>query len=137
MPRARSTISRPTGVSITLRGVRDVQGPNFISTTADMEVRKGGQLLTTLHPEKRIYPVAQMPTTEAAMDQGFFRDLYLVIGDPQEGGGYAVRSYIKPFANWIWGGALLMALGGGLSLSDRRYRVAAGARRAPVAQPAE
>ncbi len=65
-----------------------------------------------LHPEKRIYPVAGMPTTEAAIDQGVFRDLYLVIGDPQDDGGYAVRSYIKPFANWIWGGALLMALGG-------------------------
>ncbi|MFT4151283.1 MAG: heme lyase CcmF/NrfE family subunit [Paracoccaceae bacterium] len=132
--------SYPLGqYAVTLRDVRQVQGPNFISTTADMEVRKGGVLMTTLHPEKRIYPFAGMPTTEAAMDLGLFRDLYLVIGDPQEDGGYAVRSYIKPFANWIWGGALLMALGGGLSLSDRRYRVAAGARRAPrpAAQPAE
>jgi cytochrome c-type biogenesis protein CcmF len=78
-----------------------------------------------------------MPTTEAAIDNGIFRDIYLVIGDPQDGGGYAVRSYVKPFANWIWGGAMLMAFGGMLSLTDRRYRVAAGARRAPVAQPAE
>ena len=80
-----------------------------------------------------------MPTTEAAIDYGVTRDLYLVIGDPQEGGGYAVRGYIKPFANWLWGGVLLMAFGGMLSLTDRRYRVAAGARRADVsnAQPAE
>jgi cytochrome c-type biogenesis protein CcmF len=70
-----------------------------------------------------------MPTTEAALDIGFFRDVYAVIGDPQVGGGWAVRTYYKPLANWIWGGAILMALGGSLSLSDRRYRVAAGARR--------
>ncbi len=78
-----------------------------------------------------------MPTTEAAIDYGFWRDVYLVIGDPQANGGWAVRSYIKPFANWLWGGALLMAFGGGLSLSDRRYRVAAGAKRVPNAVPAE
>jgi cytochrome c-type biogenesis protein CcmF len=60
-----------------------------------------------------------------------------VIGDPQEGGGYAVRAYVKPFANWLWGGALMMAIGGLLSLTDRRYRLAAGARRAPAAQAAE
>ena len=71
-----------------------------------------------------------MPTTEAAIHNGVFRDLYLVIGDPQKDGGWAVRSYVKPFANWIWAGAIIMALGGCLSLSDRRVRVAAGARRA-------
>ncbi|MEI6800968.1 MAG: cytochrome c-type biogenesis CcmF C-terminal domain-containing protein, partial [Pseudomonadota bacterium] len=56
-------------------------------------------------------------------------DIYLVVGDPQDGGGYAVRSYLKPFADWLWLGGLMMALGGMLSLSDRRFRVAAGARR--------
>jgi cytochrome c-type biogenesis protein CcmF len=88
-------------------------------------------------PEKREYPVAQMPTTEAALDSGFLRDIYVVIGDPQIGGGWAVRSYYKPLANWIWGGSILMALGGFLSLSDRRYRVAAGARKVPQGVPAE
>jgi cytochrome c-type biogenesis protein CcmF len=77
-----------------------------------------------------------MPTTEAAIHQGVWRDVYLVIGDPQAAGGWAVRGYVKPFAGWIWAGAILMALGGLISLSDRRYRVAAGAR--PVAGvPAE
>ena len=71
-----------------------------------------------------------MPTTEAAIKNGFLRDIYLVIGDAQAGGGYAVRTYIKPLVNWIWIGCALMALGGGLSLSDRRFRVAAGARKA-------
>ena len=78
-----------------------------------------------------------LPTTEAAIANGVFRDLYVVIGDPQQGGGYALRSHIKPFANWIWAGAIIMALGGCLSLSDRRHRIAAGARRAAKTVPAE
>ena len=118
---------------ITLQAVNKVEGPNYHSTMADMLVTKDGAEVAFLHPEKRFYPVAGMPTTEAAIHQGAFRDLYLVIGDPQDAGGYAVRTYIKPFADWIWGGALLMAIGGMFSLSDRRFRVAAGARPAPQA----
>ena len=121
--------SFPLGIyQVTLVAVSDVKGPNYTASRAEMLVSKDGVAVATLFPEKRIYPVAAMPTTEAAIDQGLFRDVYLVIGDPQEAGGYAVRGYIKPFANWIWGGALLMALGGLISLTDRRYRVAAGAR---------
>jgi cytochrome c-type biogenesis protein CcmF len=122
---------------VTLAEVHDEQGPNYSTTMAEMRVTKAGAAVVTLYPEKRIYPVAAMPTTEAAIDYGLFRDLYLVIGDPQDGGGYAVRSYIKPFANWLWGGALIMAIGGLLSLSDRRFRVAAGAKRAADAVAAE
>ncbi|MFC2967173.1 heme lyase CcmF/NrfE family subunit [Acidimangrovimonas pyrenivorans] len=114
---------------ITLKDVRPVQGPNYRSSMADMVVSKAGRKEFTLHPEKRFYPVAGMPTTEAAIKSGPFGDVYLVVGDPQDGGGYAVRTYIKPFADWIWGGAIIMAFGGFLSLSDRRYRVAAGARK--------
>lgn len=116
---------------ITLQAVNKVEGPNYHSTMADMLVTKDGAEVAFLHPEKRFYPVAGMPTTEAAIHQGAFRDIYLVIGDAQDAGGYAVRTYIKPFADWIWGGALLMAIGGMFSLSDRRFRVAAGARPAP------
>jgi cytochrome c-type biogenesis protein CcmF len=123
---------------VLLKDVRDVQGPNYLSTTAEMVVTRGGAEVATLYPEKRVYPVQAMPTTEAAIDYGFTRDIYLVIGDPQVGGGFAVRSYVKPFANWLWGGSALMALGGFFSLTDRRYRLAAGARRqTPAAQPAE
>jgi cytochrome c-type biogenesis protein CcmF len=122
---------------VTLVSVDEVQGPNYLSTMATMEVRRDGAMVTTLTPEKRIYPVQNMPTTEAAIDYGFWRDIYLVIGDAQTNGGYAVRSYIEPFANWLWGGCLIMALGGLLSLSDRRYRVAAGASRRPAGVPAE
>ncbi len=122
---------------VQLVDVKGVEGPNYTATVAEMRVTRAGALVATLFPEKRLYPVQAMPTTEAAIDQSILRDLYLVIGDPQKDGGWAVRSYIKPFANWIWGGALLMALGGIFSLSDRRYRAAAGAKRSPQALPAE
>ncbi|WP_406721422.1 heme lyase CcmF/NrfE family subunit [Thioclava litoralis] len=128
------------GYRISLDEVHRDQGPNYVATTATMTVRRGGKVITVLHPEKRVYPTEGMPTTEAAIHSGFLRDIYLVIGDPQENGGWAVRTYIKPFAIWIWGGAIIMALGGLLSLSDRRYRVAAGARKASAvssATPAE
>ncbi len=122
---------------VQLVDVKAVQGPNYTATVAEMRVTRAGAQVAVLFPEKRLYPVQAMPTTEAAIDQGFLRDLYLVIGDPQKDGGWALRGYIKPFANWIWGGALMMALGGIFSLSDRRYRAAAGARRAPQGLPAE
>ncbi len=118
--------------TFTLENVRRVQGPNYFSTMADVLVEKDGQPIATLNPEKRDYPVARMPTTEAAIDYRFLRDVYVVIGDRQEDGGWVMRTYIKPLANWIWGGCILMALGGFLSLSDRRFRVAAGARKAPT-----
>jgi len=125
--------SYPLGrYEITLQSVDEVQGPNYRSTMATLRVARDGAEVAMLYPEKRFYPVAGMPTTEAAIDYGFLRDVYLVIGDPQANGGWAVRSYIEPFANWLWAGAIIMALGGLLSLSDRRYRVAAGARRAPA-----
>ncbi|NPD15902.1 heme lyase CcmF/NrfE family subunit [Xinfangfangia sp. D13-10-4-6] len=117
--------------SVQLADVRAERGPNYISTMAEMVVRRGGAQVVTLYPEKRSYPVQGMPTTEAGIDYGWLRDIYLVIGDPQENGGWAVRAYIEPFANWLWAGCALMALGGLFSLSDRRYRVApAGAKSA-------
>ncbi|WP_170339458.1 heme lyase CcmF/NrfE family subunit [Ruegeria arenilitoris] len=126
------------GFSFTLDGVREVEGPNYFSTMADVQVQKDGREIATLNPEKRTYPVAAMPTTEAAIDYRFLRDVYVVIGDQQDDGGWVMRTYIKPLANWIWGGCILMALGGLFSLSDRRFRVAAGARKAPVSGvPAE
>ncbi len=125
---------------VRLDDVRDVEGPNYLSTMGFMTVLRDGAVVATLTPEKRIYPVAAMPTTEAGIDYGFLRDVYIVLGDRQQSGGWAVRSYIEPFANWLWAGCLLMAFGGLVSLTDRRFRVAAGARKAaaPVAGvPAE
>lgn len=121
-----------------LKGVERVRGPNYFSDMADVIVRRGGDELVRVAPEKRTYPVAQMPTTEAAIDYRFLRDIYVVIGDKQDDGGWVMRVYIKPLANWIWGGCILMAVGGLLSLSDRRYRVAAGAKKSrAVGVPAE
>ena len=122
---------------ITFARVRPVEGPNYLSTVADLDVRRGGALVAEMHAEKRSYTFAGMGTTEAAIHQGAVHDIYIALGDPQDGGGYAVRSYLKPFANWLWFGAVLMGLGGLTSLTDRRYRVAAGAVRKPAALPAE
>ncbi|RVT85261.1 heme lyase CcmF/NrfE family subunit [Rhodobacteraceae bacterium CCMM004] len=128
-----------SGYDVTLVRVEEVQGPNYISTMATIDIDRDGRDIAYLQPEKRVYPVAAMPTTEAAIANGVFRDLYVVIGDPQDNGGWSVRTFIKPFANWIWAGCIIMALGGVLSLTDRRYRVAAGAAKArrPRAVPAE
>jgi cytochrome c-type biogenesis protein CcmF len=117
---------------IELRDVAEIEGPNYVSQRAEVGIWRGGDVVAVVHPEKRFYPVAGMPTTEAGIDNGLTRDVYVVIGDAQAGGGWAMRTYVKPFSNWIWGGAILMALGGLLSLSDRRLRVAAGAGRAPA-----
>jgi len=122
---------------VRLDDVREVEGPNYLSTMGEMTVFQNGGVVTTLTPEKRVYPVAAMPTTEAAIAYGFWRDLYIVLGDRQQSGGWAVRSYVEPFANWLWAGCLLMALGGAISLSDRRFRVAVGARKVPAGVPAE
>ncbi|WP_424943997.1 heme lyase CcmF/NrfE family subunit [Aliiroseovarius crassostreae] len=127
------------GYTVTLESVTQEQGPNYLSTFATTRVEKGGETVALLHPEKRVYPVQAMPTTEAAIANGFWRDIYVVIGDPQDNGGWAVRTFIKPFVNWIWIGCTLMSLGGLVSLSDRRFRVAAGAAksRTPQGVPAE
>ena len=124
------------GYTLTLTDVQDVRGPNYVSTMGFVTLAKDGADIAVLNPEKRIYPVAQMPTTEAAIDYRMMRDVYVVIGDQQADGGWVIRTYIKPLANWLWLGCLLMALGGLISLTDRRFRVAAGAsKRAGAAKP--
>ena len=112
---------------IELTDVVDIEGPNYFGEGGIITVFRNGRDVGEVFAEKRFYPVAQMPTTEAGILNGLFRDVYVVLGDEQTDGGWAVRTYIKPFANWVWGGAILMALGGFVSLSDRRLRVAAGA----------
>jgi cytochrome c-type biogenesis protein CcmF len=126
------------GYTIQLDAVDRFEGPNYLSTMASITLSRDGREIAQLRPEKRIYPVAQMPTTEAAIDYNLARDVYVVIGDEQVNGGWAVTTFIKPLTNWIWIGCGLMALGGLLSLSDRRFRVAAGARKPVAGQvPAE
>ena len=127
------------GYTLTLDQVEEGEGPNYLYTRGYLTLAKNGREIAQLLPEKRIYPVAQMPTTEAAIDYNLARDVYVVIGDAQNNGGWAVRTYIKPLTNWIWIGCALMALGGLLSLTDRRFRVAVGARKETKARavPAE
>ena len=125
------------GYDLTFEGVSRIAGPNYTAEQGRFTVRRDGEVIAVMTPEKRFYPVQQMPTTEAAIDIGLTRDVYLALGDPQAGGGWAVRSYIKPYSNWIWIGSMVMALGGVVSLTDRRYRVGVAARRRTVAVPAE
>ncbi|MBI4195264.1 MAG: heme lyase CcmF/NrfE family subunit [Betaproteobacteria bacterium] len=112
-------------------GVRDVKGPNYVAARATMHVSRDGRQVAILYPEKRRYRVQEQTMTEAAIDTGFIRDLYVSLGDPLDGGAWLVRVQHKPFIAWIWGACVLMALGGALAAADRRYRVGA---RAPEAR---
>ena len=122
------------GYVFTYRGVRELQGPNYVAAQGLVEVTRGGKPVATMRPEKRIYRVQQNPMTEAAINTGFTRDLYVSLGEAVDGDAWIVRIYFKPFVDWIWGGCLLMALGGALAASDRRYRSAR--REAAAALPA-
>ena len=121
------------GYEFRFEDVRKRQGKNYSFDQGVFTAVRNGKVVAELLPEKRFYPVQRMPTTEAAIDSGLSRDLYVVLGDPQPEGGYAVRVYIKPFANWIWIGCIVMALGGLLSLTDRRYRVGAARHKTAAA----
>jgi cytochrome c-type biogenesis protein CcmF len=116
------------GYDFTFGGVVPVNGPNYSGMAGIVEMRKDGKLLDTLRPEKRIYNASGQPMTEAAIDTGFFGDRYVSLGEPVSDkgaeGAWAVRLYIKPFVDWIWSGCFLMALGGFIAMSDRRYRLA-------------
>ncbi len=107
-----------------LDGFVQVPGPNYEATRGLVSVLKNGKSVRTMFPEKRFYHVQQMPMTEAAIDTGFTRDLYVSLGEPVGDDAWVVRIYHKPFVDWIWGGAFLMALGGILAITDRRYRLA-------------
>jgi cytochrome c-type biogenesis protein CcmF len=111
----------------TFRGVEPKTGPNYQASRGTVDITRDGKAVTTLHPEKRVYNASSMPMTEAAIDAGITGDLYVSLGEPLADGAWAVRIYHKPFVDWIWGGAVMMALGGLLALSDRRYRIAAQA----------
>ena len=110
------------GYVFTFRGVKEIRGPNYDGVRALLEVTRDGRSEVAMKPEKRVYRVQRNPMTEAAIDPGPTRDLYVSLGEEVEGGVWIVRLYYKPFIDWIWGGCLLMALGGVLALSDKRYR---------------
>lgn len=113
------------GYTFKLTGIHKVQGPNYVADRGTVELLQGERLLRTLHPEKRAYASSSMPMTEAAIDTGWTRDVYVSLGEqlePEPNAAWAVRVYHKPFVTWIWGGCLLMALGGLLAVIDKRYR---------------
>jgi cytochrome c-type biogenesis protein CcmF len=111
------------GYTFRFEGVTRTKGPNYNADRGQVVVTKGDDVETVLFPEKRTYTVQTMPMTEAAIDTGLTRDLYVSLGEPVTNGAWSVRVYFKPFVDWIWGGAFIMALGGLLAITDRRYRL--------------
>ena len=107
-----------------LKSLGEVTGPNYKAVRADVEVRRGNEVIEILQPEKRRYFSSAMPMTEAGIDSGFMRDLYVSLGEPLDDARteWSMRVYYKPFVPWLWGGILLMVLGGLLAALDRRYR---------------
>jgi cytochrome c-type biogenesis protein CcmF len=114
------------GYQFAFKGVKQITGPNYEATRAQIEITHNGNKVAELQPEKRIYRVQQNPMTEAAINAGLTRDLYVSMGEEVEGGAWIIRVYVKPFIDWIWGGCLMMAFGGFLAVTDRRYRRKAG-----------
>ncbi|RYF43133.1 MAG: heme lyase CcmF/NrfE family subunit [Comamonadaceae bacterium] len=117
------------GYSFRLEGVSPERGPNYSTARARMTVTRDGEPVALLRPERRVYDASRMPMTEVAIDRGVTRDLYVALGEPVSATAWSVRLHHKPLVNWIWGGCLLMALGGLMAVLDRRYRTAAQARR--------
>jgi cytochrome c-type biogenesis protein CcmF len=112
------------GYTFTFRGTTEHDGPNYRAARGTVEVSQNGKPVAVLHPEKRVYNASGMPMTEAGIDYGVLRDVYVSLGERLEDGAWTVKVYHKPFVDWLWGGAILLALGGALAASDRRYRIA-------------
>lgn len=112
------------GYDFEVKDFHEVRGSNFDGMQAQVEVTKEGRAVTTLYPEKRTYIISGMPMTEAAIDASLMRDVYVALGEPiaEDSNKWAVRIYVKPLVRWIWLGAIIMALGGLLSMLDSRYR---------------
>jgi cytochrome c-type biogenesis protein CcmF len=124
------------GYTFVFDGVTKENGPNYRADRGQFRIFEGEREVTVLHPEKRTYLVQTRPMTEAAIDPGLTRDIYVSLGESLGGGDWALRLYYKPYVRWIWLGSLFMALGGILAVSDRRYRTAKLARKARVADAA-
>jgi cytochrome c-type biogenesis protein CcmF len=114
-----------SGYTFTFLGVRDVNGPNYQAAQGTVEITRDGRKVATMRPQKRVYRVQTNPMTEAAIRPGLLRDLYVSLGEPVEGNAWIVRVYVKPFIDWVWAGCLMMAFGGLLAATDRRYRARA------------
>ena len=120
----RVTIS---GYQIEFKGIKHVEGPNYSAEQGQINIYKvtgpnESEFVSLLKPERRTYRVQTMGMTEAGIDPGLFRDVYVALGDPLPGDAWAIRVHYKPFVRWIWLGAIFMGAGGILSMLDKRYR---------------
>jgi cytochrome c-type biogenesis protein CcmF len=116
------------GYAFRFDALNNVTGPNYAAARGTFTVTRGASAIGRMYPEKRVYNVQKNAMTEAAINTGFTRDLYVSLGEPVDDKAWVVRVQVKPFVDWIWGGCVLMALGGLLAVLDRRYRVAARTR---------
>jgi cytochrome c-type biogenesis protein CcmF len=116
------------GYVLRLAGVEKMPGPNYVADDASIEIRRDGVLIATVHPERRFFPLQQQTTSMTAIRTNLLADLYVALGDRDAGGAWTIRAYWKPLVPWIWLGAVIMAFGGMVSLSDRRWRVGVAAR---------
>ena len=123
------------GYSVTFEGVKELKGPNYEAIRGSFTVRQGDRVIARLSPEKRFYPAEKSQTTEAAIHTTWLADIYTVLGDKDKSGGWSTRFYHNPLVPWIWAGVMVMALGGGISLTDRRLRVGAPRRAAGPSAP--
>jgi cytochrome c-type biogenesis protein CcmF len=111
------------GYTFQFQGVKKVSETAFDAYQGAVDISRDGQPVSHMEPQKRVYKVQTMPMTEAGIDAGLFRDLFVALGEPLEGGAWSLRLYHKPFIRWIWLGGIFMAVGGLLAASDRRYRL--------------
>jgi cytochrome c-type biogenesis protein CcmF len=122
------------GYSFSFRDEQQTTGPNYLAQHGTVTVERGGSTIATLHPEKRQFPSQGTVLTQSAIDVSLARDLYVSLGEGFDDGSWSLRIYVKPLVRLIWGGGVLMFLGGGLAASDRRYRLARAAERRAVAE---
>ena len=130
---------RLAAYTLELQRMDRVPGPNYVADSATIRITSDGAEVAVLHPERRFFSLQQQTTSETAIRTNFVADLYVALGEGDAAGNWTVRAYWKPLVPWIWIGAVMMAFGGMVSLSDRRWRVgvaARGRRRGAVAQPA-
>jgi cytochrome c-type biogenesis protein CcmF len=124
------------GYEFVFKGTRTVEGPNFVADEGEIELREDGELLTVLRPQIRTYRVQQSPMTEAAIDTNPLRDVFVALGEPLGDNAWSLRLQVKPLIAFLWFGTGLMALGGLIAITDRRYRAAVRHTQHAAAQPA-
>jgi cytochrome c-type biogenesis protein CcmF len=129
-------VSSIGGYAFRFADLEEIKGPNYIAARGTFEVTYEGAKVSTMVAEKRMYIVQKMPMTEAGIERGFTRDLYVSLGEATDDGKWVIRLQHKPFVGWIWGGCLIIAFGGLLAAMDRRYRMGSRSRKAGLAEVA-